>query len=415
MPTKSYTSRIYHQVNALYNIATPTDERPVNWFLNSEHSDIGGTRTDGGPVADYARKIARGDDANSLLSGVKTSLEWTPGDYFLKSKFLANGTITWSRFFGDVALSENPVNYSPFLNSTALSATDGAKTDFVKRALQAQSALQGQVFLGEIREALQMIKRPAQGLRRGIDDYYEALRRRRKGSKTHKRRVLAETWLEYQFGWAPLISDIESGAEALANIAHRRLPFKMVRAKATRSYMGSTEIVPLAVNGAFNALVNKKRTATVTKVIRGVVNLHVQDPRLMAQQNLGFRWDLFVPTLWELTPYSFLIDYFTNIGDVLTNWSFATSNLRWCWMTSITETLLESQSTIATFSPSGSGYERQVLANSPGSSRTTWRIIDRSPLSSLVPSIRLEIPGMASLKWLNIAALGAARRSMRPY
>lgn len=415
MPTKSYTTRIYHPVNALYTIVTPTDERPSGWFLNSEYSDVGGSRSDGGPVSDYRAKIARGDDANSLLSGVKTSLMWTPGDYFLKSKHLATGTYTWHRFFGDVALSETPVDYSAGLTAAALSATDRAKSVFVKRAIELQSALQGQVFLGEVREALQMIKRPAQGLRRGIDNHYEALRRRRKGSKSHKRRVIAETWLESQFGWAPLISDIESGAEALANIVHRRLPFKMVTAKGTGSYSGSSEHVHLQVPGAFSAVVNKKRTASVTKVIRGVVNLHVANPLLMTSQNLGFRWDQFVPTLWELTPYSFLVDYFTNIGDVLTNWSFATSNLKWCWMTSVTETLLESQSTRAVFTPSGLGYERSVLANSPGSSRSTYRIIDRSPLTSLVPSIRLEIPGMASVKWLNIAALGAARSSMRPY
>jgi hypothetical protein len=44
---------------------------------------------------------------------------------------------------------------------------------------------------------------------------------------------------------------------------------------------------------------------------------------------LGFSWESFVPTVWELVPYSFILDYFTNIGDVLSAGLLVQSHLAW--------------------------------------------------------------------------------------
>lgn len=45
----------------------------------------------------------------------------------------------------------------------------------------------------------------------------------------------------------------------------------------------------------------------------------------------GFNWNEFLPTIWELIPYSFLIDYGTNIANVVCGWFTDTSGLGWCY------------------------------------------------------------------------------------
>jgi hypothetical protein len=52
----------------------------------------------------------------------------------------------------------------------------------------------------------------------------------------------------------------------------------------------------------------------------------------------------------------------------------------------------------------------------PGSSHASARIVNRARDSgSLVPSLELGMPGIGSLKWLNIAALAQSQRKLTPY
>lgn len=44
---------------------------------------------------------------------------------------------------------------------------------------------------------------------------------------------------------------------------------------------------------------------------------------------MGLTIQEFVPTVWELIPYSFVVDYFTNIGDVV-NYAYS-ANLNWVY------------------------------------------------------------------------------------
>lgn len=50
---------------------------------------------------------------------------------------------------------------------------------------------------------------------------------------------------------------------------------------------------------------------------RGRIDAQVDAPVWNNLDLFGFSAKEFVPTLWELLPWSFLVDYFTNVGDIL--------------------------------------------------------------------------------------------------
>jgi hypothetical protein len=131
---------------------------------------------------------------------------------------------------------------------------------------------------------------------------------------------------------------------------------------------------------------------------------------------LGVSWEDLIPTAWELIPYSFLIDYFTNIGDVLEGWSVHQSDLG--WSAKLIRKRAERSSvnhrdskayTIANY-PSFKSLTRISLSCSQAVCIRTD--VNRSPASVPHPSFSWEIPGMGR-KWINMSALLASRNKVR--
>jgi hypothetical protein len=132
----------------------------------------------------------------------------------------------------------------------------------------------------------------------------------------------------------------------------------------------------------------------------------------MAANLFGFNPSEFVPTAWELIPYSFLADYFTNIGDILDSWAYGRGNLSWSNRTQIQETN-NSYFGPVKLEPFLSYATVQQYISAPPAVFTHRKISRASYLGNFVPQFQTEIPGM-STKWINLAALLASKR-MSPY
>jgi hypothetical protein len=291
---------------------------------------------------------------------------------------------------------------------------------FVSKARQAMSPFQGGVFLGELREAIRMIRNPASTLFRSITRSYPATATKRiRAIKTRRvppgkrvsaaTRVVADTWLEYSFGWTPLISDVKSGAEALARLLNYPYPLERVSAGASANEPGPTN---LGLDGLYSYGLSAWR-------IRGSRETHEYSYRLHgglrhasmgsasnAQTLASMNWTDVLPTVWELIPYSFLVDYFTNVGDVISAATFCRSDLTFISGSGkMTRRLTIGGVQNASATPaSGAGGQESEL--------TAVRIF-REPSPSLVPSLQFECPGVGSMKWLNIGALIGARAAGR--
>lgn len=153
-------------------------------------------------------------------------------------------------------------------------------------------------------------------------------------------------YLNVQFGWLPLVSDVrkfyESATKSDSILAqYRRNANRKIRrgydfptTVTTRQASGSIQLVP-AIFGAF-APGTVSETVTTRRWFRGAFRYYL--PSTDSFQNRVRRKaqeanQLFgvIPTpevLWELTPWSWAVDWFTNVGDVMSNISsFATDGL----------------------------------------------------------------------------------------
>jgi hypothetical protein len=410
VPTK--TSFIYKRVQGRSKTTSSSVNTPVvNRDRVLSWTD---SRTDDGPVPGYKQRISAVVDATSSLTGVRRSYECQPGYFLLRQKRLPGISPFVDEFiehyhYGDLAEATFPT-----ISAASSSVADTtALMQFTSKIRQAQTALQSGVVLGEIGEAIRMIRHPGQALRTGIDDYMEFLRGNKARRRTSKN-FLADTWLEYSFGWKPLISDISAGARALYQIKQRAFDHQVITAVGSAQSMIPTADIEKGIQGGHIISGTVLETAEYIVVYRGAVKLPIGNRLLMTRQNLGFTWSNFIPTVWELIPYSFLVDYFTNIGEVLSSWSLWDANMGWMNRTTIdkrTRKVTMNRIVDLDYNYLWYSIERQTLT--PCVSTTEVRTVSRARYAgSLVPDFRFEVPGAGSLKWLNLAALAASHTKL---
>jgi hypothetical protein len=301
---------------------------------------------------------------------------------------------------------------------------------FLRNAYDVQHALMGGVVIGELRQTLQTIRNPAKGLRELVDKWRgTAIRLRRRRNflpiGQHKASVLenlADAWLEVQYGWRPLMSDIRGGAEALNRYyAAQGLSTRRITGTGKAEANVGSELVEEHTHNNVIFYNHVERTASHSIVIyRGAMRVQVKDPKTMDPALLGFDLASWAPTAWELIPYSFLIDYFSNIGDIILGWSSLGTKFSW-----VNKTTVRYYEKVSMTQPhpqwqkAGTDWDSgaiEILSYAPAKVVIQKRSVSRNKYEGLlIPDLDFEIPGLGSLKWLNIAALIAARKGDRSW
>jgi len=124
------------------------------------------------------------------------------------------------------------------------------------------------------------------------------------------RKSFANNFLEYHFGWEPLVRDIYDAADAVNNPIKT---FEMARGKSTATYP------------VLNSKLNFGSTGSNTSYLYRYKCL--QGGRVQSITNSTYhtleQFGLINPAviLWELVPFSFVVDWFANVGDVLASYS----------------------------------------------------------------------------------------------
>lgn len=328
------------------------------------------------------------------MSSVQYKAKLTPTDPFYP------GTITYDAIGGfcspTAAGDPNLIDISK--------AEVQAKSGAIQQAKALHTSFQGGVFLGELVETIHMVKNPAMALRHGIDRYYWDTKRYTKGvPMKHVQKILSGLWLEYQYGWKPLAADLEDAAKT---IAHASRSFGVSRHfgghgsfESSAITFGSYTIPTTGLQWRFE----RRTVSSGTISYNGQMKVSPGRTGPM-RDSWGVSTRDFLPTVWELIPYSFLADYFTNVGEIIDGFSYCLGNLVY---------LSKSTKKRSRCSTAGismvAGINSDTISHSESldpsfQQRTTFNrnMVDSS---SLIPSFTVKLPG-SSTRFLNIAALG---------
>lgn len=381
-------------------------------------------------VRSWRKKIRQGRQATGTYVGTSIEFVNSPAKVIGEKLCKVLGVEKWARseVTGPVFAHIGATWGVPDAPSTTIDSTTDALAlkQFIKNARNAQGSFRGSTFVAELADTLRGIRNPAAGIR-GLLDFYNRRARRNVRKAISKdpyqtrvrdlkdsqvraaNKALSESWLEAQFGILPLASDLKSAYEAFRGFANRepRVPVKGI----WRRDSGSTVTLPGQVTLGFWNFAAEIHNRTEHQVkYYGAVKVRSVDFASDLIEESGFRFRDFAPALWEWIPYSFLVDYFTNIGDLIEAASFPRSDLAWIgrgWRNTairdFTRTRIWPVNPIAY--PSN-GYTRTLGQTHP---RATWRRRYHSRAAytgSIVPSFQIEIPGSKNFKkYLNISAL----------
>jgi hypothetical protein len=117
-----------------------------------------------------------------------------------------------------------------------------------------------------------------------------------------------EKWLESRYGWRLLIYDIKDIIKAVNSLDEHRMRY--------RESVGSTKSESFSDTHYYYSTLYNSETVftTVAEVgLRGTIVADIEPPKIALNP---------ITTAWELIPYSFVADWFVNVGKYLESMSF---------------------------------------------------------------------------------------------
>lgn len=223
---------------------------------------------------------------------------------------------TWSRNVYSNCSSEGAGFGMSFHPSPTWTANDDIKLINRLKEEMYGSEFNAAVFLGEANQTLNLIGDSAIKIAKAFMAFKHGRpgdaasilvgTRNLKRPRTHKAKA-GSNWLELQYGWLPLLSDIREGAQQVAY--HLSSPMRR-RYRAT----ASQKIVGPRGPGTY------WEYAECSSVYRKQIIAYASEPPTVAQYSGILDPEL---VLWELTPFSFVADWVAPFGDYLSARAFA--------------------------------------------------------------------------------------------
>lgn len=258
---------------------------------------------------------------------------------------LIYGPTRW-KYFMNHSVSYNQASFKNLIDAHSTDLIN--EVNSLVRERMSRKKFEGLVELGELDKSLEMIHYRV----RQAADFIEGFRRKKRrlyadasnilhsrylrsvGKPTrlmkledNKRRKqiikdLKDAYLEFTYGWGPLASGITDALIATYESQHKRRPRSKVSAKAHKEF--SINKVYFNQTGAYGVPTSftLKEEMKLDLTVWGG-GLLMPRAKLMQPHSeaaiYGFEFSEIGSALWELVPGSFLVDYFTNIGEFIAN------------------------------------------------------------------------------------------------
>lgn len=362
---------------------------------------------------DWRARIRSSLSATTILSGERYAFSASRSGHL---QVRHTSTVSGEEQYFEYDIQGELALFNQFLEDPGSTLISSIKNQVIERAVQkikgANTTLRGAVVLGESAKTVRMINSRSKKLHDGMFSYLNALRKRTRAiPKGRIPKTVADTWLEYQYGWAPLVSDIDDGAKALSEINYYKPPRIRISVasegfenKTDMDFTSERRLGPISYEISTS---NKRRYGCK---IYGVVTCRPLAEPGQYLQTIGLKLDDFLPTLWELIPYSFLVDYFSNVGSLIDSYALNTSQIGWLNIGERFGNEITVTPANVNFDPPTGDAKESMKISALGSPfyMSRERVSrDSMPIEGLIPSLRFRLPGTTT-KWLNIAALATS-------
>lgn len=164
---------------------------------------------------------------------------------------------------------------------------------------------QSLVTLAELPKTFRMLARPLGNFKTYLKSLRKAKNSTRAGRAMTFGQYISNEWLTYRYGFRPLLMDIEGTLKALNKKEKRG----WTRAKASETLERTTSTPFLYSHGDLDTTFNLIRVHRF-EAFAGVMF----DANLTTSDYLGVNLSGIPLAAWELIPYSFVVDWFVNVG-----------------------------------------------------------------------------------------------------
>lgn len=425
MGTKTQTTQFY-AVSKGYGYYPTGTSGP---FSRIRQKNVVRTRT-GTAVPNWWHLIQRGEDATSNMTARWDVVDAEVGAgnvvIYYGQPGQPNAHLATETFYYQDPLAGvvDLVPKAPALSSTK--AANGASAKFYKKLREEVRQFSTPTFLGELAETMRMIKRPAGALYGQSKGYLDALSKAKRASPKHWTKAVSGLWLEHSFGWLPLLRDAEEAQKAYERLlTNGGTQKKIISAgyidESDRSSSLSAVERGILANRWFGGFARYYQQGVLKETVvaryKAKMEKRVDATRWDNWALFGFEPKELIPTAWNLLPWSFLVDYFVNVGDCLDSVVTDTRRVSYATHTTVSNTLYKGS---YVFDPVGS---REIslyctkavhITNDMPTFEIKRKDVARYKVVS-VPLPRLMwSPGLSARRLLNIGALLGSARSLHP-
>ncbi len=373
-------------------------------------------------------QVRKGVDATTVMSASKRTVDAHRMALVINTSNPAGHPLNYTK----VKLDGYPLYAYPSPSTVPSSALSDARNialrKFFQRANAARTSVEGGQALGEWKETVRAITNPLSALRKFTINHVLDVKKRlkrlkrlnskdprvRRGVRTQRARAIAgavsDTYLEFVFGWIPLAKDVQAAIAGLLD-RYNHPDYQRVKGKAIVCWdlqLDENTIITINNMAALQShvtqyIVDYRFMASIkTGAVNGVQSVSA---------TLGLLPERFIPTVWELIPYSFVVDYFVNVGQIVEAYAFRRSIVNWGVRTIRLRTeRVYAQPRIVNVSTIPDYYPRLRRLNEAGvyggGATLTVESVDRIPLSddTLMPDLDIHLP-ISSKPWYNLGAI----------
>jgi len=340
--------------------------------------------------------------------------------YYIGTAFSPNGAVArkWN-YAGGAFLTYGNVSSNTANASIVADVHNRCIMKFLEEVSSAQSSdnLTGR-SIKHFKHDVHSTLHPMAGIREKINSYLVKLEKvpygKLKGASLYS--TITQAYLEFKFGVEPFVTDISDIIADMVIRDRKRNPSVPVQATASHRYLG-TSVLGTVTGVGYMSILNPHQYTRITSVyserLRGAVRTGINDDGKLGliQDNKLLPKD-WLPTAFSIMPYAWMINYFTNIREIIDAAAFRFSDLVWGCHTLRDVTTMSYSDVICT--PTSLVLPGQfgnfAAVSSGGNAIIEITKVSRFAItpSALVPTFAFSIP-VSSTPWVNMMAAFSPR------